>query len=224
MATPPRKPKKATRRAPESVERPSSVDRMDPAVQAEITRLRFAEGRHLHEIIDHLKSMGIDPPSQAALGRHVKKLSARMQAKVDAELAMLGPAMQFANAFAEAVSANVADADGETKLRATRELMQAQIFHMVVASARAGEDDPEAPRLDPKQMFTLSRTLQTLAQGARTEDTRRREDRAAGRAEERQKADEEKKLAADAAAQVARRGGMSAETVEMVYRAVLGDA
>lgn len=228
MARPPKKPAckatKSTRRAPDSVDRPSTIDRMDKAVQDEIFHLRFAKGRHLHEIIDHLKAMGEEPPSRTALGRHLKGMSEQMKARVDAELGMLGPAMQFANAFAEAVTAKIGDADGDNKLRATRELMQAQIFRMVVTSAGAADDDPEAPRLGVKEMFALSRTLQTLAQAERTEGARIREEVAAAREEERLKAEEAKKVAAEAATQIARRGGLSAETQAMIRKAVLGEA
>ena len=51
-----------------------------------------------------------------------------------------------------------------------------------------------------------------------------REEVEAARAEERLKADEEKKRAAEAAKQVAKRGGLSADTAEKVFKAVMGEA
>lgn len=197
---------------------------MDKAVQDEIFQLRFAKGRHLHEIIDHLRAMGEEPPSRTALGRHLKGMSEQMKARVDAELGMLGPAMQFANAFAEAVTAKIGDADGDNKLRATRELMQAQIFRMVVTSASAPDDDPEAPRLNVKDLFALSRTLQTLAQAERTEEARIRE--AVADALLKAKRDEEaaRATAAAAVSEIAKRGGASTETIALFRKAVLGEA
>lgn len=227
MAQPPKKPKRPAgkaRKAPESVDRPSSIDRMDQEIRDEIFRLRFGQGRHIHEIIAHLKAMGAEPPSPTALGRHLKGLSEQMKAKMDAELGMLAPAMQFANAFAEAVTSKIEAADGDNKLRATRELMQTQIFRMVIASASAAEDNPDAPVLSVKELFALSRTLQTLAQAERTEDQRIREAVEAALAEQKRIADEQRAAAAEAAAQVVKKGGMSAETVELVFKTVLGDA
>ena len=225
MAQPPRKPKKpaAKRKAPESVDRPSTIDRMDKAIQDEVFRLRFTQGRHLHEIIDHLKAMGAEPPSRTALGRHLKGLSEQMKAKMDAELGMLGPAMQFSNAFAEAVTARIGNEDGNNKLRATRELIQAQIFRMVTRSVSVEDgDDPEAS-LSVKELFALSRTLQTLAQAERTEDQRVREEVAAARAEERLKAEDERKAAAANIERVAKQRGVSKETFQEMRRFLLGE-
>ena len=226
MARAPKKKPAARRATPDAVDRPSTVDRMDPAIQAEIMRLRFTEGRHLHEIIAHLKAMGAEPPSRTALGRHLKGMSAQMKAKMDAELGLLGPAMQFANSFAEAVTAKIGEADGDNKLRATRELMQSQIFRMVVASSTAEENDPDAPRLDVKELFSLSRTLQTLAQAERTEQARILEAEAAAREDEKRKAEEARRAAMAKVEELAKGkgGGLTAETVEQIRKFVLGDA
>lgn len=195
---------------------PSSIDRLPPEIRERIADLRFAHGRTLDEILDHLSGLGADV-SRSALHRHVQQLQAEVDAKVEAELAKLSPAMAFANTLASALVGKIERADGDTKLRATRELIQSQIFRSVVEAMKAAEADPEAG-LAPKDMFVLSRALQTLAQAERTEETRIRE------AE--QAAAERARVAAMAAVEeVARtRAGLTAETVEAIRHAVLGDA
>lgn len=202
-------------------ERPSSVDRLDPAIQQQIHELRFAHGRTLDEILEHLKSLGVEPPSRTALGRHLKGMSAQMAAKMDAELGRMAPVLTFANSFAEAMVAKVDAADTDNKFRASRELIQSQIFRALLAETQldASETaDPEVPRMGPKELFAYARTLQTLAQAERTEEQRIRERVEAARQEEREK------VSAVVEKVAARDKGMSKETLDAFTRYVLGES
>ena len=54
--------------------RPSSIDTLDTAIQAEIGRLRM-QGCTIDAIVQHLRTMhGVTTVSRSALGRHVKGL------------------------------------------------------------------------------------------------------------------------------------------------------
>ena len=202
-------------------ERPSSVDRLDPAIQQQIHELRFAHGRTLDEILEHLKSLGVEPPSRTALGRHLKGMSAQLQARMDAELGRMAPVLTFANSFAEAMVSKVDAADADNKFRASRELIQSQIFRALLAETQLDAEesaDPEVPRLGPKELFAFARTLQTLAQAERTEEQRIRERVDAAVREQREKvAQAVEKVAA-------KEKGISAETLREFTRYVLGEA
>jgi DNA-binding transcriptional MerR regulator len=192
------------------------VDRLPPELRQAIADLRIGHGRTLDEIIAHLQELGAPPVSRSALGRHVRALQGELDARLETQMAKLAPAMQLANGLAEALVSRVEAADDDSKLRATRQLIQGQLFRLV-ADTVARADDPDAVGLGPKDFFQISRSLQTLAQAERTEDARLRE--AVKHAEERTRA-----AAVAAVETVAKRqGGMSAETVDAIRRAVLGD-
>lgn len=190
----------------------STVDRLDPAIREEIIRLRLVEGRTLDEILGALKSLGGDV-SRSALGRHVQQLESEVEERKQVELAKISPALQFANALAGALVAGFEEMAGPDKLDATAEVLQAHLFRMATAGMKEGEEG-----LSPKDVFVMSRGLQTLEQAKRTKEKRLAE-------EARRAAEQAKKEAAARVEDVVRREkGLSAETVAAIRHAVLGDA
>jgi hypothetical protein len=189
------------------------VDRLEPQLRDEILRLRFAEGRTLDEILAHLKAIGGADVSRSALGRHVQLLEAEVEERKQAELAKLSPALAFANALAAQIVAGFNEAGGTDKLDAAAELIQAQIFRMATSGMGEGED-----QLGPKDLFVMTRSLQTLEQAKRTKEARMAE-------EARRAAEAAKKEAAARVDEVVKKAkGLTAETVQAIRHAVLGDA
>jgi hypothetical protein len=194
---------------------PSSVDRLSPEHRQLIADLRVGHGRTLDEIMAALLAAGAPAVSRSALGRHIQKLEQEWQARLAGEMAKISPAMQFANALAAAMVGRMEGQDNQAKLRATREIIQGQLFQMAVAAMQPGED---GPALGPKDFFVMSRALQTLAQAERTEEARIRE-------AEKAAAEAARAAAVAAVEKVARtRAGLTADTVEAIRHAVLGDA
>jgi hypothetical protein len=191
----------------------STVDRLKPELRDEILRLRLAEGRTIDEIYDRVRIDHGVHVTRSALGRHVLKLEVEMEERKQAELAKLSPALAFANALAAQIVAGFKEAGGTDKLDASAHLLEAQILQMAMSGMGEGEG-----RLGPKEMFVIARSLQTLEQAKRTKEIRAAE--GARRAAEAAK----KEAAARVDEVVKKAKGLTAETVQAIRHAVLGDA
>ncbi|MFQ3664685.1 MAG: phage protein Gp27 family protein [Sphingomonadaceae bacterium] len=203
---------------------PSSVDRLPPAVRARVEEMRLVERRHIDEIRAWLVAGGYTI-SRSALGRHLQSVQAAYDAQVAARLAEMAPAMQIARSIAAGLVERLeAAGDGSPAyLRATRELIEAQLFRLVSQTMSETATDRGTPGLTPKDFFAISRSLQTLAQAERTEATRLREEEI-GRIRREERAAEQQRAAAAVEAVARREKGLSAETVLALRKAVLGDA
>ncbi|MBS3962174.1 MAG: DUF3486 family protein [Sandarakinorhabdus sp.] len=191
----------------------SSIDRLSPERRQTILELRLAHGRTIDEIQQHLEEAGETGITRSALARHLQKIEDDHEERARQQLAMLSPAMQFANSLSAAMVEKIEAGETDNKLRATRELMQSKIFKWTLDSMNATPEHPQGERL-PKELFIMARTMQTLEQAARTFAQREREAR-----------QEEREIAVKKVEEVARKsGGLTAETVAQIRFAVLGDA
>ena len=235
---------KQPRKRPAKVDRPSTIDRMPKAVQDEIYRLRFAEGRHLDEILAHLKAMGAEPPSRTALGRHVKALQHEIDQKVEANLRAISPAMQMLNQVNGAVMESLSGVDGDQMLGGLVQLLMSMTFQMSLNSMKAQnatadelEENPElaAERLGPLDLTRISRTFATCIQSRRhlqamkieeAKEKDRKSEKAALAKQSRAvaKAEADSQAAVDEVAKVVRQRGVSAESFAEFRKFMLGEA
>lgn len=232
------------RRKPQRVDRPSTIDRMPKDIRDAITRLRFVEGRHLHEILDHLKAMGATPPSRTALGRHLKAMQHEIDQKVDAEMRAISPVMQTLKQLNGAVMESLAGAGPDAMLGGLEQMVMSLLFQFSLQSVKAAgasaeelADDPDlaSSRMDPLSANRIARTIGTFVQTRRHQqalqieadrEAERKQDRAADarRAKAIARAEADSKAAADEVVTVARQRGVSADSIAEFRRFVLGEA
>lgn len=178
---------------------PSSIDRLDQEVRELIGKLRMDHGWTIDEILQRLKDMG-QSVSRSALGRHVRTLQ-----DISAE-------MREAQAMATALAREVGDADQSRMLDVNAQLLQANMFKLMLA---ANEEDGEGVQLSAKDAKAFADALRSIAL------TRKSDLDLIERAEKRA-ADRAKVEAAETAGKVARSKGLSKDTVDAIRMAVLG--
>lgn len=178
---------------------PSSIDKLDQEVRELIGKLRMDHGWTINEILQRLKDMG-QSVSRSALGRHVRTLQ-----DVAGE-------MREAQAMAAALAREVGDADQSRMLDVNVQLLQSNMFKLMLASS---EGDGEGVQLKPSEAKAFADALRSIALTRKTDLDliERAEKRAAERA---------KIEAAESATRAARAKGLSKETVESIRFAVLG--
>jgi hypothetical protein len=227
--------------APRRHEVKSTIDRLPPAVRAELWRLRTEEGRTHGEITAWLNGQG-HAVSSRAVARHLHQLERDVATRVRIEMARLSPTLAFAQQFAGAVVSAAAGADRQATLGALAELLKTRLVMMArqdleratraaaapddtlpegagEADGAAGDALPDEPLLSMKELFAMARTIQTLEQAQRTEAQRLSE------AEEQERRRQEREQAAARVDAVVKKSrGLSAETVAAIRHAVLGDA
>jgi hypothetical protein len=108
--------------------RPSSIDRLDPEIRAEINNLKTNRGFTIDQILEHLKGMPIQVPSRSALGRHVKKLEE------------VGARIRAARAVAEGIAPTLAGKDDGQLLTMNVNLLHAAVMPILSATDENGED------------------------------------------------------------------------------------
>lgn len=178
---------------------PSSIDRLDQEVRELIGKLRMDHGWTIDEILERLQAMG-QSVSRSALGRHVRTLQ-----DVAAE-------MREAQAMATALAREVGDADQSRMLDVNAQLLQANMFKLMLA---ANEENGEGVTLKASEAKAFADALRSIALTRKTDLdlVERAEKRAAEKA---------KIEAADSASAVARSKGLSKDTIDAIRRAVLG--
>lgn len=187
------------RRPAKARHRPSSIDRLDHDVRELIGKLRMDHGWTIDEILQRLLDMG-QSVSRSALGRHVRTLE-----DISAE-------MREAQAMATALAREVGDADQSRMLDVNAQLLQANMFKLMLA---AREEDGEGVQLTAKDAKAFADALRSIALTRKTDLDLL--ERAEKRATDRAKAE-----AAENATRAARAKGLSKETVESIRFAVLG--
>lgn len=133
--------------------RPSTIDRLDPAIRDGIGRLR-ERGRTIDEILEHLKLLEVDV-SRSALGRHVQKIGA------------VGERMRRSRAVAEALVQKFGEERDDRLVRLNIELMHGKVMEVLTA-----EEEGEPVPLAPVEMMQVGRTIQSLASASSTDDRR----------------------------------------------------
>lgn len=175
--------------------RPSSVDRLDPEIKRMIGELRIEHGWTIDEILAKLTELQ-QPISRSALARHTKSIEE------------IGAELRHSREMAKAL---VEQADGASEHRLSDlnlELMHSMVLRLVTAT-NAGE----MVQFEPKDVMFLASSLSSLATTRKNDADRRRKDR-----------EEAKKelLAAVSKAAATKGSGLTKETVDEIYHAVLG--
>jgi hypothetical protein len=135
---------------------PSSIDKLDPKVREEISRLRIDHGYTLDQIVDHLKKMDVDV-KRASLGRHVKKLEDKVGSKIK-ELRVA----------AEAVRKTLDDGDDAKVGALNRELAHAVLMRTLTGQGDEGEDI----EFSPEECKFIGQALQALATAEKSDTER----------------------------------------------------
>ncbi|MDA8049978.1 MAG: DUF3486 family protein [Rhodospirillales bacterium] len=186
--------------------RPSSVARLPDEIRGLIGKLR-GQGRTIDEIMARLREMDAEV-SRSALGRHVKGLDA------------LGEKMRRSRAVAEALVRELGEAPESRTARLNIELLHSAILDVFMKAAD-GEEIEESGQAalagDPQGAMLLAKALDHLARASKgnVEFLAKAEARAAERA---------RSAAAAAAENVARKQGISAETIAAIKSGIFGVA
>jgi DNA-binding transcriptional MerR regulator len=177
--------------------KPSTIDKLDPALRAAINDLRIDKGYTIEQIVEYLKSMN-QAVSKSAVGRHVKKL------------AEVGARIREARAVAEGIAPTLANKDDGQLINMNAELLQGTVMRILSATA-----DGEEVQLSPMEAMMAAKALEA---GARAQKINA--DRVL--AIRKETAKDASKAVEKALKKTA--PGLSKETVSEIRRAVLGVA
>ncbi|WP_439532051.1 phage protein Gp27 family protein [Polymorphobacter sp.] len=174
---------------------PSTIDRLEPEVKRMIADLRIEHGWTIKEIHERLLEMG-QSVSRSALARHTKT--------VDEIGADLRHSREVAKALVEKTDGLAESQIADLNI----ELMHSMVLRLLTATK-----DGEMVSFGPEDTMFLSRALGTLASARKTDADRRRKDR-----------EEAEKTVLKAVDKVAanKASGLTKETVDAIYHAVLG--
>lgn len=172
--------------------RKSTLRRLPPEIQTEINRI-LSEGRlTLDELLEHLRSIGVEGVSRSALGRQKQK--------IDKMAANLRQSREMAEALIREVGPSAAEGEhGRLLVSSLRGMMLNYL-------AQAEEGDA-----DPKSFMALARSLKDMAQANRLDQD--------FEAKVRERIQKETVKAVEDSA---REAGLSAETVEAIKSRILG--
>lgn len=148
--------------------RPSTVDRLEPEIRELIGKLRMDHGWTIDEILQRLIDLG-QTVSRSALGRHVRSLE-----DMAAEL-------RETQVMATALAREVGDADQSRMLDVNAQLLQANMFKLMLAAK-----DGEGIQLDAKAAKDFADALRSIALTRKTDLETLEKAEARGAAKERQ--------------------------------------
>lgn len=194
-----------------SRKRLSSVDRLDPAIKAEVDRL-IRERRHtIDQIVAHLRTLDAPAeqlPSRSALGRYKKQ--------AETALARYRDAQAIAATWAEKLDS---EPDGDVA-KLVRQVLSRVALSVAGdlderTSTDAGEgDEPGAVGVTPLEVAQLSKAMKDLATAEATS--------VQNLARVRTLLAQRTTAAADAVAEIARSGGVSAQGEAAIRARILG--
>jgi DNA-binding transcriptional MerR regulator len=173
--------------------RPSTVDRLDPEIKRLIADLRLEHGWNIDEIKQKLDELK-QPISRTALARHTKSLD-----EISRELRQT---RETARVLTEATTPGE---DGKV-LQLASELLESSMVRMMTAT-----EGGELITLEPKEAMQTSITLHNLVKSKGGLNDIRTKAKA-----------EQKKESAETAKGAAQAAGLSKDTVDAIYHAVLG--
>lgn len=179
------------------VERPSSIDRLPEPVRDAIAALR-RQGRTLDEILDHLRQLDVEV-SRSALGRHVKSM------------ADVGDSLRRSEAMARFIVDKFGEDADERVGRANMRILQGALLE-ILTEERVDEDG-QPVTLSASEAKEISLSLQRLVTAQRHDAERQLKIRA-----------ETAKTAAAQAEKAMKAQGISADTIDLIRKAVLGVA
>lgn len=130
--------------------RPSSIDKLDKELRAEINNLRVDKGFTIEQIVEYLKSMNATV-SKSAVGRHVKKL------------AEVGARIREARAVAEGIAPTIASSDDGQLVN-----MNVELLHSAIMRLQSGTgDDGNDVDLTPAEAMMIGKALQAAASASK---------------------------------------------------------
>ncbi|MFT8921676.1 phage protein Gp27 family protein [Acetobacter sp.] len=181
------------------------MDKLPEEIRDEIDRLR-AHGHSIDEIITALRELDITDISRSALGRHLHK-----REKLTAQLVRT-------RAMADALAKRTGDGGASQFARANIELLHGIILDLHMAADGEGETDTswiETLRGNPKGVEALAKALDHLTRASKTDAEFIKEIQEQTEARLRKQAEK-------AVNQVAKKQGLSAETVSALMEGAFG--
>ncbi len=195
---------RAGRRTPEPMTRASSVDQLEPEIQAEIGRLRM-QGCTIDAIVAHLRTLhGVTSVSRSAMGRHVKRLDKATER------------IRRSRQDAEALKATFGDAPESTIARVNIEMMHSLLFGLM--SGGDDELDEEALKSlagNPQGIAFIAKSMKDLAAASKINEDFVTQ-------LEKRVADKARSEAAKAVDAVGRERGITRETLEAIKAGIFG--
>ena len=186
--------------------RPSSIDTLEPKIQAEIGRLRM-QGRTIDEIVAHLGTLhGVTTVSRSAMGRHVKGLE------------RVAEQIRRSREVATALVQQLGDAPESETARLNIEIMHSAILDLKMRSADGEDVDKGGAAAlagNPEGIMVLSKAIDHLAKAQKSnldfvaQVEKRTEERT-------------KKTVAAAVETVTKARGISGETAQAIKAAIFG--
>lgn len=173
--------------------RRSRIEQLDPRIRAEVDGA-IKRGVTIDAITEMLKGLGVEI-ARSSVGLYTKRYAAMARQQRDMR------------AVAEAFGQEFGSAD-DHQGRMMVQLLTSLITRAIMPVATDGEPEVE---LDAKELHFLARAVKDTMGAAKLDIERERLIR-----------EEERKRAADAGAEAARKGGASAETIDLVKRSILG--
>jgi hypothetical protein len=173
--------------------KPSSIDRLDPEIKRLIGDLRIEQGWTIDEIREKLVELG-QPVSRSALARHTQSIEA------------IGLKLRHSRELAKALIEKV-DAGDEEKVAN----LNIELAHSSLLRLQTAEEEGTMVTFEPKEAMFISSSINSLVSAsAKIADINRK-----AKAEQKKESAETARTAATAA-------GLSKDTVDQIYRAVLG--
>lgn len=178
--------------------RPSTISQLPEKVRAKITVLRD-QGRTIDDIMVHLEKLDVEV-SRSALGRHLKKQQ------------LVAERIRRSRQLAEAVGREFGDDDTSKVARTNIELLHSLLMKVMIGD----EDDVDGEViLDTKEAMFAATAIEKLSKASKLDIDRELK----VREEERRFA---KEKAAAAAVKVAKKAGLTADTVNKIKSEILG--
>ncbi len=173
--------------------RPSSIDKLDPEIKRLISDLRIEHGWTIDQIREKLEELG-KPVSRSALARHTKSIED------------IGRELRHSREMAKALIESV-DPGDEAKVAS----LNIELAHNSIMRLQTATEDGELVMLPPKEAMFITSAINNLVGAEGKLNEIRRKAKA-----------EQKRESAEAARTAATSAGLSKETVDQIYQAVLG--
>ena len=176
--------------------RKSTLRRLPPEIREEINRI-LSEGRlTLDELLEHLRSLGVEGISRSALGRQKQK--------IDKVAAKLRQSREMTEALVREIGPAVEEGQ---QGRLLVEVLRKLVYDHLEKNLLSEEDDGP----DNEGFFFLAKAIKEMSQAARLEQDFETKIR-----------DRVQKETVKAVETSAREAGLSAETVEAIKSRILG--
>ncbi|WP_029890942.1 DUF3486 family protein [Polycyclovorans algicola] len=175
----------------------SSIAKLDPGIRAELDRLLKDDRYTIDQVTAHLRDLGAQV-SRSAVGRYHQRFEE------------IGKRMRESREVAKVWADRLGNEPQGDIGKLVMELLRTMAFDATLELQDA-RDEEGKPTLDPKSINTLALAMQRLEAAGKWNLEREKTMR-----------DEALKQAADTAAKIARKGGLSVSAVDEIRRQILG--